>query len=142
MKYLLDTCVLSELTKPQPAKAVMEWLGKQEESSLFLPSLTIGEINKGIEKLDESKRKVFLKNWLEHSVIARFNERVITLDTRVAMYWGELQANLIRAGKPMPVADSLIAATALYQGFTLVTRNTRDMEPSGVLLFNPWDEHA
>ncbi len=138
MKFLLDTCALSELVRPVPDTGVLEWFARQDELSLALSPLSLGELKRGIEKLASGKRKVFLQKWLAENVRQRFGDRVLPVTAEVGERWGELQAQLERKGKPMPVIDSLIAATALHYRLTVVTRNIRDMEASGVPLLNPW----
>ncbi|MEQ1600743.1 MAG: type II toxin-antitoxin system VapC family toxin [Methylophilaceae bacterium] len=139
MRYLLDTCVISEFTKPQPSPTVIQWLAAQDEFNLTLCTPTIYELKRGIERLEAGKRKTFLQLWLENNVIERFEQRLYNIDADVALCWGEMQSKLERVGKPMPVLGSLIAATAIFHDLTLVTRNIKDFEISGVKLFNPWD---
>lgn len=139
MRYLLDTCVISEFTKPQPAPAVIQWLAAQDEFSLTLCTPTIYELKRGIERLEAGKRKTFLQQWLENNVIKRFEQRIYNIDAHVALCCGEMQSKLESIGKPMPIVDSLIAATAIFHDLILVTRNTKDFEISGVNLLNPWD---
>lgn len=138
MKFLLDTCFISEFAKPEPHPAVMAWLAQQDEFTLHLAAISVGELKRGVERLVEGKRKRFLQNWLLESVIKRFGERVLPLSLDVFLRWGEMQAETTKRGKPMPAIDGLIAATALHYRLTVVTRNVRDMEASGVSLFNPW----
>lgn len=138
MKFLLDTCAISELTKPTPNPGVVKWFAEQDELALHLATPSVGELKRGVEKLDDGKRKSFLQNWLAESVIERFGTRMLPASTGICLLWGEMQARLDRQGKPMPSVDGLIAATALHHQLTVVTRNTRDMEASGVTLFDPW----
>lgn len=142
MKFLLDTCVISELTKLDPNPGVLRWFAEQSELALHMAALSVGELKRGVEKLDEGKRKFFLRNWLTESVIARFDTRILPASASVCLLWGEMQAQLEKQGKPMPAIDGLIAATALRHQLTIVTRNTRDMEASGAALFNPWEDAA
>lgn len=138
MKFLLDTCVISEIIRPKPSSKVIKWIKKEEESNFFISVLTVGELHKGIEKLSESKRKEELHNWVENDLKDRFWNRVIDIDLHVAMQWGKIQGIAEKAGRPMPAIDSLIAATGIVHHLTVVTRNTVDMKESGVALFNPW----
>lgn len=138
MRFLLDTCAVSELVKPAPAAGVLEWFAQQDELSLCLSPLSLGELKRGIEKLAAGKRKTFLQKWLTENVILRFGDRVLPVTAEIGERWGELQAKLEKKGKPMPVIDGLIAATAIHHRLTVVTRNIKDMEASGVTLFNPW----
>ena len=139
MKYLLDTCVISELVKVNPEPKVIAWIQQAAEENLYLSALTFGELHKGIARLPASTRKKNLHQWVEHDLTERFANRVLAIDLQVAKTWGEIQGVAATAGRPMPAIDSLIAATGLAHDLTVVTRNTADMEPSGVSLFNPWE---
>lgn len=138
MKYLLDTCAISELVKPAPDAGVLKWFAQQDELSLCLSPLSLGDLKRGIEKLAAGKPKAFLQKWLTASVIQRFGDRLLPVTVEIGERWGDLQAKLEKKGKPMPTIDGLIAATALHHRLTVVTRNTKDMEASGASLFNPW----
>jgi predicted nucleic acid-binding protein len=140
VNYLLDTCVISELPKKQPNQGLVDWIKQQEHTRLFISSITLGEIQKGISKLPASAKKDDLQAWLHKDVRARFTGQIIAIAVNEALKWGELQAATEAQGKPMPIVDSLIAATAIFQEMTLVTRNTKDVEASGVKLLNPWQE--
>ena len=139
MKYLLDTCVISEIIKQRPSVKVTKWIKKEDEANFFISVLTIGELHKGIEKLTESQRKEKLHNWVENDLKERFLNKNIGIDMQVAIIWGKIQGMTERIGKPMPAIDSLIAATGITHHLTVVTRNTSDMKESGVVLFNPWE---
>ena len=140
MNLLLDTCVLSEMVKPKPDSQVVAWLAAQRPDALYISTLTLGELQKGVEKLEPCARKTYLEAFLHTEIREGFIERTLSVDTEVALAWGRLVAQSERAGRRMPYVDSLIAATALIYGMTLVTRNTRDMEGGGVALFNPWGD--
>jgi toxin FitB len=139
MKFLLDTCVISEIIRSNPANKVIEWIKKEDENNFFISVLTFGELHKGIEKLVESKRKEELHNWVENDLKERFINRTINIDLQVAMLWGKIQGIAEKTGRPMPAVDSLIAATGISNHLTVVTRNTADMKESGVPLLNPWE---
>lgn len=138
MNYLLDTCIISELIKPTPSLKIVNWVRDCPEETLFLSVLTIGEIQKGITKLPESEKRKTLQSWFEHDLPQRFEGRVLDITTQVAKKWGEIQGNAEQEGKKMPAIDSLIAATGFVYSLTVVTRNTSDIEVSGVQAFNPW----
>lgn len=140
MNYLLDTCVISELVAREPNPRVVAWVDSIEEARLYLSVLTIGEIRKGIEKLPSSERRAVLEAWLTDSLLTRFAGRIAPIDTETMLTWGRLTGALEAAGTPMPAIDSLIAATALHRGFTLVTRNVDDFRRAGVSLINPWQD--
>ena len=113
MNYLLDTCVLSEFTRRQPSDKVIRWVNSVDEDRLFLSVVTIGEIQRGIERLPESARKTELLVWMTNGLIQRFEQRILPIDTAVMFLWGSLIANLEKQGKPAGIMDSLIIATAL-----------------------------
>ncbi len=138
MKYLLDTCVLSELVKKFPNPNVVGWISGVNENNLFICVLTIGEIHKGVEKLPSSKKKAKLHKWVTHDLLDRFKNRVLDFDLATASLWGQLQAQSELQGTPMPAIDGQIAATGVLNNLTVVTRNTSDMEICGVSLYNPW----
>jgi predicted nucleic acid-binding protein len=140
MRFLLDTCVISELVARQPDPGVVKWVDSIDESRFFLSSITIGEIKKGIEKLDATNRQRALSEWLEDELLVRFKDKVLPIDTVVMLVWGKLVADLEKQGKPMPAIDSLLAATALQGGLGLVTCNDDDFAHCGVTVINPWEE--
>ncbi len=135
MKYLLDTNVLSELFKKHPEPKVSSWLKDADQGSLYLSVLTVGEIRKGIEKMEHGSRKTKLIQFLEKDVPIQFEERILPVDIKVAEAWGLLEA---QANRPLPTVDAFIAATAITHNLTLVTRNTHDFSFSRLKLFNPW----
>ena len=138
MKYLLDTCVLSETAKPRPQESVVSWLANTEASDLFVPSVVLGEIVSGIEKLDQGRRKDALVSWLEEYK-RRFGSMIVPFDGAAAELWGARKAQLEKFGKPRPVVDTQIAAIALARNMTLVTRDEKDFEGFGVRVFNPFE---
>lgn len=135
MSYLIDTNVLSELKKRTPDARVVRWLSERPATTLYLSVLTLGELRKGIEALPEGDRKRNLLDWLETELPAFFAGRVLPVDARVSDRWGHL---LARAGRPLPAIDSLLAATALAHGLTLITRNLRDFEHPELSTLDPW----
>ena len=139
MKFLLDTCLISELVKKKPNAAVLKWLDERDEHSLFLSALTLGELQKGISRLSTGVRKDDLQAWIEHDLIERFEGRILDLDLETALIWGKLQGEAELKGGKLPVMDSLIAATAIAHGLLVVTRNVKDIERCRARVFNPWD---
>jgi predicted nucleic acid-binding protein len=140
MRFLLDTCVISELVARQPDPDVVRWVDSIDEEKLYLSAITIGEIKKGIERLPDSRRKSALAEWLEGDLLIRFEDRILPIDTRVMLVWGELTADLEKQGRKMQAVDSLIAAIALQGRLSLVTRNEDDFANSGVAVINPWEQ--
>ena len=139
MNYLLDTCLISELSKSKPDKKVVDWVLSQNETGFYVSVLMFGELHIGIEKLPESKKKEELLIWIEDELKDRFQNRIIGIDMRVSILWGKIQCLAEKKGKPMPAFDSLIAATGIAHDLIVVTRNVSDMEQSGVRLLNPWE---
>jgi toxin FitB len=139
MKYLLDTCVISELVAKKTNPKVINWIDSIDPDSAYLSVITIGEIRKGIEKLPDSRRKTTLHSWLIEELLARFSGRILPIDTEVVLMWGQLIGSLESDGKKMAAIDSLIAATALYNHCSLVTRNETDFKHTGIAIINPWD---
>ena len=139
MNYLLDTCVLSEFTRRQPYQRLVNWLDSIEEEKLFISVITVGEIQRGIERLPNSHRKTELLVWMNNGLLNRFAERTISIDSPTMYLWGSLTANLEASGQPMGVMDSLIVASALQNNLILATRNVTDFLPSGVQVINPWE---
>lgn len=138
MKYLLDTCLISELVKKVPDTSVVKWLDGQDEQKLFLSVITFGELQKGISKLLDGSRKDELQAWIEHDLALRFAGRVIDMDLETLLTWGRMQGEAEQQGETLPVMYSLIAATAKAHGLVVVTRNVRDIERCRVRTFNPW----
>lgn len=138
MRYLLDTCVISELASKRASPAVVRWADSAEEDLLYLSVISLGEIRKGIEKVRDPVRREALLVWLRDELVPRFTGRIVPLDAETLLIWGELVGRLELRGRPMPAIDSLIAASALSGGFTLATRNEEDFTDSGVQLLNPW----
>ncbi|MCI5135758.1 MAG: type II toxin-antitoxin system VapC family toxin [Candidatus Electrothrix sp. AW2] len=137
MNYLLDTCVISELVKPRPNTAVTDWLARIPADRLFLCSLTIGELKRGITRLTDSKKKNRLMMWLE-TLLADYGDRILPVDRAVAEAWGIMQARAEDSGQRMSIIDGYIAATASAYQMTVVTRNEEDFSPSHQAILNPW----
>lgn len=116
----------------------MAWIDRSDEYDFYLSVITLGEIEKGISKLAEGKKKMQLQAWLAYELQERFNGRILTVTTEVALRWGGILGKSEIKGQVLPVIDALIAATAITHGLTLVTRNTSDMTASGAPLFDPW----
>ncbi len=138
MSYLLDTNVLSEMIRPEPAAAVGRWVTERPERSFYISVITWGELKRGITALPDGKRKAQLAGWLEDDIAIRFGERLLPIDKAVANRWGNLAAVAKAEGNNVKPLDIYIAATSLVHDLTVVTRNTKDFEPLGVRVFNPW----
>jgi predicted nucleic acid-binding protein len=140
VSFLLDTSVVSELVKPSPHGPVLKWVGDQDEASLHLSVVTIGELEKGIARLPASTRRTRLQSWVRRDLVERFGGRLLPIDIRTAARWGAITGESEKRGKPLPVIDTLIAATAIVHGLTVVTRNVEDFERCGAACINPWDQ--
>jgi toxin FitB len=137
--FLLDTNILSELIEPKPEPRVLHWIAATDEDLLFLSVLALGDIRKGIAGLRAGPRRARLESWLETGLRSRFRGRMLPIDEAVADRWGTLTAQASGRGRPVPVIDGLLAATALHHNLTLVTRNASDVAATGALVMNPWD---
>jgi len=135
MSYLLDTNILSELVRQKPEKSVIEWVQAIPTEHLYISVLTLGELRHGAEKLSERKRKETLSLWLENDLRTWFQNRVLAISSDVADKWGHLLAKMKR---PLPVVDSLLAATALHHDLKVVTRNEKDFSYPGLEIINPF----
>ena len=138
MKFLLDTCVISELASRHPNEQVIGWLGRQDPESLYLSFVTVGEIKKGIAKRGGDARAIALEKWLQTEILGSFADRILPVEKNVSLVWGRICGDAERVGRKRPAVDALIAATALVHGMKLVTRNVDDMVGMGVPIFNPF----
>jgi hypothetical protein len=137
--FLLDTNIISEPVKPQPNPKVLAWLEGSDELLFHLSVLTLGEIRKGIDSLAASSRRTGLEAWLSHDLLVRFAGRILDVDQKVADRWGRMSGRARIENRSIPAVDGLLAATALHHNLTLVTRNAKDVAPTGVSVFNPWE---
>lgn len=138
--FLLDTNVISELTKPIPEPKLVMWIEATDEELIFLSVLTIGEIRKDINLHPDSRKRAKLEAWLASDVRTRFEDRILPVNDAVAERWGLLTAKAkTEKNQKLPVIDGLLAATAQHHDLILVTRNVHDLVSTGVQLFNPWE---
>jgi len=139
--FLLDTNVVSELMKPRPNRRVASWIETTAEELMYLSVITIGELRKGIDLLSETDpKRAALQSWLDLDVRVRFAGRLLSFDDAVAERWGQVEALARKRRLTLPTIDAQLAATALQHNLTFVTRNSRDVGPAGVPVFNPWAE--
>jgi predicted nucleic acid-binding protein len=137
MTYLLDTNMLSEWRKLSPDPGVEAWFSRIHLDDVFLSVVTVGEIRRGITKLyrrNDHRQAQLLESWLT-TVRDRFIDRVVPVTVDIAEEWGRIDA-----ANPLQVPDALIAATAQVHDWTLVTRNVKDFEHTGVRVLNPFVE--
>lgn len=133
--YLLDTNVVSEFSKTNQQAAVIEWFRSIPSRSLHLSVLSMGELRLGVERLSAGRKREGLEGWLSESLPRFFFNRILPIDQPVSDRWGRL---LAESRRTLPLVDSLIAATAIHHGLTLVTRNTKDFSFPQLDVFNPW----
>jgi len=138
MRLLLDTNVLSEVTKPRPDEGVLTWLHGLDEDRTFISIVSIAEIRRGVALMDSGRKRDALDEWLAHDLPQRFENRIILVEVPFALAWGDLMALAKRSGRGLASIDGLIAATAFAHNFTLATRNTKDFEGFGIDIIDPW----
>lgn len=137
--FLLDTNVVSELRKIRLGRAdknVAQWADSVDAVDLYLSAITVQELEMGVllaERRDPPQGAIF-RTWFENHVLPAFAGRILSVDTAVAQ-----RCAALHVPTPRPAMDSLIAATALVHGMTLVTRYVADFQASGVTILNPWD---
>jgi predicted nucleic acid-binding protein len=137
MNLLIDTNVISEMTKPRPDPRVVAFL--HETDRLFLSVVTLAELTRGVAMKSDGKAKRVLATWLANDLAERFSGRVLDIDPPIANAWGDLMASAQRYGLALHVMDGFLAATAMTRGLTLATRNVKDFVPLGVPVFDPWN---
>jgi predicted nucleic acid-binding protein len=132
MAYLLDTNVISELRRPRPHPAILDWLGKSSNSDLYLSAVTFGELQAGVEVIrdQDAAKASAIEAWIDR-ITGSYS--IIPMDERCFREW----ARLIRRQNDLS-QDAMIAATAQVNGLVVATRNTRDFETLGVETFNPF----
>ena len=141
MKYLLDTNIISEFVSKKPNQKVLDYVNSLDENDIYLSVITIGEIRFGIEKLDKEKQEKkinILSDWLDNDLMQRFEGRILDVDMDIMLKWGEINAQLQKIGKPMPIMDSLIASSCLAKEFVLITRNEKDFYSFKMEMVNPF----
>jgi len=139
--WLLDTNIIASLTSPGGAPTVKAWVAAQDEQTLFLSVLSMGEYDKGIHQLpeDDPRRARYAAN--RDAIEARFGARVLPVSNAVIRRWGAISGRIKReTGHPPPVIDTMLAATALEANLYLVTRNAKDVTGTAAVVFNPWGD--
>ena len=137
MRVLLDTCILSECKQSTPHAGVITYLEFLDSLKTCISVITVGEIAYGIQRLKPGKKKLALEQWL-NTLESEYAERILPITSEITRIWGELRAKIQQQGRTLPAVDGLIAATAIHHGLHVVTRNTEDFLPTGVLVINPW----
>jgi len=137
--YLLDTNVLSEVMRPQPAAPVLDWLARQEPGRLHTSTITVAEIQAGLALLPDGQRQRALQQAAAALFEQDFSGRIWPFDLSAAQHYAVVKAQRQRLGRPIAHADAQIAALAMARRATLVTRNTADFDSiPGLMLLNPW----
>ncbi|WP_199902442.1 type II toxin-antitoxin system VapC family toxin [Azospirillum sp. B4] len=137
---MLDTNVVAALINPKGAPSVKGWAASVDEDALFLSVLTLGEYEKGIHNLPEDDPRRVHIGIIRDGLAHRFQGRILPVSDAVVRRWGIVTGTIRRLTRhPSPVIDTLLAATALEQGLTLVTRNVQDVKHSGAVVLNPWE---
>jgi toxin FitB len=135
LRYLIDTNILSEMTKKQPDNIILKWFENTASTDMFISVISIGELVYGVAKLPDGTKKTELSAWLKVLIHESFNDRVVSMDRDVMEVWGEMSAKLTRS---LPKMDTLIAASAITYGMTVVTGNVSDFKDiPGLKFFNP-----
>ena len=139
MRYLIDTNILSEMTKKQPDNSIVKWFEDTAEMDMFMSVISIGELVHGVAKLPDADKKAKLSVWLKELIHESFGGRIVSIDRDVMEIWGEMSAKLTRS---LPKIDTLIAASAITYGMTVVTGNVSDFKDiPGLKFFNPRESY-
>lgn len=138
-RFLLDTNIVSEATKPRPSPALTEWFGAQPDEALHISTLTVAEIRRGILEKEAGRRRRELEAWFAGSEgpQALFAGRVLPFDERAALEWARIMSEGTAAGRPRSALDMVVAATAAAHGLTVATANERHFRNTGVPWINP-----
>ncbi len=137
MRYLLDTNIISDIAKPNPSQSLLAWMSEQIDEDLFIASLTVAEIRRGVLETPAGKRRDALEAWFSgpEGPQALFAGRVLSFDENAGLIWARLMADGKTRGRPRSALDMIIAAVAEAQGCTLVTDNERDF--ADIAVINP-----
>lgn len=139
---VLGTNVLSELMRPAPNPLVVDWIDSTSaRDDIAITAITVAEILYGIERLPDGRRKQQLGGVAAMMFEEDFAGAIFSFDAEAAVHYAQRVAASEAAGRPASMADAQIAAICLNHGATLATRNTKDFDPFGVALVNPWHQH-
>ncbi len=141
-RYLLDTNIISDVTKPHPSEALTAWLGEQADADLFIASLTLAEIQRGILEKPPGKKRRELESWFSgaEGPSRLFEGRILPFDAKAGLIWAQLMADGTSAGRPRSALDMIIASVAQANECTIVTNNARHF--SGVQTLNPMESQT
>ena len=136
---IIDTNVISEPSRQKPDQRVIEWLDQQVRSTLFLTSVSVAELYRGIALLPEGRRKFNLKSETDQLLEPLFSTRVLPFDLAAAHIYAQVSSKAKRGGFDISLADGQIASVALTHGFAVATRDVAPFEAAGVKVINPWE---
>ena len=139
MKYLIDTCILSELMRIKQDPKVLAWFDSVPDSSLFVSLFSIGEIRRGILRLPPSHRRDELTQAFDSQLLPLFSDKLVAWNRKAAEVWAEIYTHGEEVGRCPSLLDSMIGATALAHGMAMVTRNVRDFQFEGLKVITPFD---
>ncbi len=137
MRYLLDTNIISNVTKPVPSEALLSWMGAQADSDIFISSLTVAEISRGILEKPRGRKRERLEEWFSgpEGPQALFAGRILSFDAKAGLIWARLMAEGKTKGRSRSALDTIIAAVAAANDCVVVTDNEKDFE--GIEIVNP-----
>jgi predicted nucleic acid-binding protein len=135
---VLDTNVVSELMRAEPAEAVLTWTDAQVPTDLHLTAITVAELLYGVARLPDGRRKALLAEQIGVMLESQFDHRVTAFDETAAAHYADIVARRERAGRPVTTADAQIAAICRSHDATIATRNIDDFTATGVTVVNPW----
>lgn len=137
---LLDTNVISELMRAEPAQTVLDWFGQHDAAELFISAVTEAELRAGVAYLPEGQRRDRLQLAVDAMIDQDFQGRILPFDTTSARPYAEIAAQRRAAGRPIAEADCLIASIARATDAPLATRNVKDFNGCGIRVINPWND--
>ena len=142
MRYLLDTNIISNVVKPQPSESLLAWMAAQRDDDLFIASLTLAEIRRGILEKPKGKKRAALDTWFSgpEGPQALFAGRILPFDDKAGLVWAGLMAEGTAAGRPRSGLDMIIAAVADANECVVVTENEKDF--AGIRIVNPMRQSA
>ncbi len=135
---ILDTNVVSELMRPEPSSAVVDWVDKLPAIDVFLTAITVAELLYGVRRLPDGRRRSRLAELVDEMLDEEFDGRIAAFDATAARHYAQLVSDRDQAGRPISMADGQIAAIARSYGAQIATRNVSDFDTTGVEIVNPW----
>jgi predicted nucleic acid-binding protein len=137
---IVDTNIVTEVMKDSPTQAVVSWLNDQETSTLFLTSITIGEVRYGLRIMPQGRRRLRLEQGFERILAEAFAGRILPFDEEAARHYGDVMGRRKEIGRPVGVLDGQIASIARANGCAVATRNVKHFVECGIEIINPFDD--